>query len=72
MNDNMIPDTLDTLHGAKAIAEFLYGDTSKRAQVYNGIQNSNLPVFRIGATICARKSSLVKWIEAQERINMSG
>lgn len=55
----------DILYGAEAIAEFMFGDGKKRRRVYN-LADGGLPVFRIGANICARKSVLLAWIEAQE------
>ena len=56
----------DLLQGAAAIAEFMFGDRNKRRQVYHLAQNTSLPVFKLGATLCARRSTLLAWIEAQE------
>jgi hypothetical protein len=56
----------DLLRGADAIAEFMFGDRKRRRQVYHLVQRGELPVFRLGATLCARRSTLVAWIEAQE------
>lgn len=53
----------DILHGAEEIATFLRLD--KRA-AYHAVAQGHLPVFRIGAKICARKSTLLTWIESQE------
>jgi hypothetical protein len=55
----------DLLEGADAIATFIFGDKSKRRRVYHLLDR--LPVFRLGNTICARKSSLIAMIEAQEK-----
>lgn len=55
----------DILRGAEAIASFLGLD--KRQAVYHHAAKGELPTFRIGSTICARKSTLVKWIEEQEK-----
>lgn len=57
----------DILYGADAVAEFLFGDGKYRRRVYNLVENDGVPVFRIGINICARKSVLLAWIEAQER-----
>ncbi len=57
----------DILHGADAVAEFLYGDRKSRRKVYHLVENANLPVFRLGVNICARKSVLLEWIGRQER-----
>lgn len=56
----------DILYGADAIAEFMYGTKDSRRTVYNLIQNKSIPHFRIGATVCARKSVLLGWIAGQE------
>jgi len=57
----------DILHGADQIAKFLYGDERQRRKVYHLADKENLPVFRLGTTICARKSTLLRWIEEQEQ-----
>ena len=60
-------EPLDILEGAGEIAAYLYGDREKRRKVYHAVANGGLPVFKIGAVICARKSTLVWWIADQER-----
>jgi hypothetical protein len=57
----------DILHGAEGIAEFLYGDRKLRRRIYNLVETARLPHFRLGAVICARRSVLLDWIQAQER-----
>jgi hypothetical protein len=56
----------DLLRGAEEIAQFLYGERELRRKVYHLVATSNLPVFKLGSMICARKSVLVKWIKDQE------
>ena len=56
----------DILRGADQIAEFLYGSRDLRRKIYHLSATSNLPFFKLGSIICARKSVLVKWITAQE------
>jgi hypothetical protein len=56
----------DLLIGAEAIAQFIFGDRRKRRQVYHLIQKGALPAFRLGATLCARRSTLVAWVAKQE------
>lgn len=58
----------DLLHGADAIAAFVFGDAKQRRKVYYyaGEAKLQLPVFRIGSVICARKSKLLEWVERQE------
>jgi hypothetical protein len=63
------PDQIagDVLHGASEIAVYLYGDKKYRRRIYNLIEAGRLPHFRLGATICGRKSILLSWVAAQER-----
>lgn len=56
----------DLLRGAEEIAQFLFNDRNARRKVYHLVSSSNLPVFKLGSMICARKSKLLKWIEDQE------
>jgi hypothetical protein len=56
----------DILRGADDIAAFLYGDRRHRRKVYNLIETNRLPHFRLGNTVCARKSVLIGWIRSQE------
>lgn len=57
----------DVLRGADLIAEFLFGRKSDRRTVYAMIEKGQIPVFRAGSMICARKSALRAHIQAQER-----
>ena len=61
----------DILRGADEIALFLYGENRHRRKVYNLIETNRLPHFRLGSTVCARKSVLLGWIKAQENLNES-
>ena len=65
-SDQKITLAEDFLEGGGAIAQFMFGDRSKRRKVYHLIQKGALPVFRLGATICARPSTLVAWVAEQE------
>ncbi len=56
----------DLLEGAGAIAEFMFGDAKLRKKVYYLRQSSRLPLFHIGTRLCARKSTLLRWIKVQE------
>lgn len=58
----------DLLRGADAIATFVFGSPKHRRKVYYYASDARtrMPVFRIGATICARKSTLLEWIAEQE------
>jgi hypothetical protein len=59
----------DLLRGAEEIGQFLYADRYAdrvlRRMVYHLVAKSNLPVFKLGSMICARKSVLL-WIKDQE------
>jgi len=57
---------VDILQGAAEIARFLFGSVSDRRRVYFLVESGALPHFRLGGTICARKSKLIDWIEEQE------
>lgn len=56
----------DSLTGARAIAGFLYGDEKKTSKVYRLAKQPDTPIFRLGWEICARRSTIMKWIQAKE------
>ena len=59
----------DVLQGAKEIATFIFGSdvTQNVRRVYYLSESKQLPVFRMSKTgICARRSTIQRWIEAQE------
>jgi hypothetical protein len=67
----------DTLHGAEAIAEFLYGDREQThiRKVYHhasAASANRLPTFRLSNMICARKSTILEWIKVQEARSTAG
>jgi hypothetical protein len=62
------------LHGATAIASFLFGDDpGGRRKVYHLVSEvptaDRLPVFRLGDVICARPATLLAWIAKRERLS---
>ena len=64
----------DLLHGADEIACFIYGAPSdekaaesNRRRVYHAADKHGLPGFKLGGTLTARKSTILKWIESQEQ-----
>jgi excisionase family DNA binding protein len=57
-------DELDLLSGAEAIASYI---GVKPRRIYHLAETRRLPVFRIGSTLCARRSTLLRWIEDMER-----
>ena len=56
----------DLLRGADEIAEFIFGKKGGRRKIYYLAETSHLPVFRLGAVLCARRSVLLRWISGQE------
>ncbi|KQQ29433.1 hypothetical protein ASF53_19570 [Methylobacterium sp. Leaf123] len=67
-NATGLPLSEDLMTGAEAIAKFIFGnatDTNKR-RVYHAAAELGLPTFRIGTTLCARRSTILAWIEKQE------
>jgi hypothetical protein len=59
----------DLLQGADSIAKFM-GVT--RRQAYHFVADGRIPTFRIGAIICARKSTILNWIAQQEAAQGGG
>lgn len=56
----------DLLEGAGAIAGFVYGDRSMKRKIYHLVDGGLFPAFRLGDKVCARKSTVLAWIEQQE------
>ena len=58
----------DLLRGAEEIAAFLFGDPKLRRKVYylTGDATIRIPHFKLGSMICARKSTLLRWIADKE------
>jgi hypothetical protein len=63
MENEMTEMAVDILRGAEAIACHL---GFPRRLVYHLAANDNLPIFKLGATICARKTTLETWLAAKE------
>lgn len=70
MRDGTPPLADDLLRGADVIAEFIYGDKKLRKRVYylhaKAKGTGRLPIFKFGATLCARRSTLLAWISERE------
>lgn len=68
-NDTGLPLSDDLMTGAEAISKFMFGDatdTNKR-RVYHASDKLGLPTFRLGGTLCARRSTILAWIAKQEQ-----
>jgi len=69
MNDAPTEAPTDLLHGVNAIAAHL-SMTAK--QIYHLHGNGQLPTFKIGKTVCARRSTLANHFAAQEAAARAG
>jgi hypothetical protein len=70
MNFHMNRDEFadDLLRGADEISQYLFGDAKYRRRVYYLHSRGRLPTFNLGtAGLCARRSTLLKFCEDQER-----
>lgn len=59
-----VSEDTDLLYGVAQIAKYL-GLREKQAR--NRCDRGEVPTFKLGGTVCARKSTILNWIEAQER-----
>ena len=57
----------DILTGATEIAQFLFGDPNERRRVFYLVETARLPIFRMGSTICMRRSTWFQWVKDQEK-----
>lgn len=65
----MTDESPDLLTGVAAIAAHL-GWTER--QVKHQASTGEIPTFKVGAFVCARRSTLAKHFEAQERAAAAG
>ena len=56
----------DLLEGAEAISQYIFGDPKHRRKVYHLASRNRIPTFNMGATLYARRSKILRWIEEQE------
>lgn len=69
MSDARTEAETDLLHGVEAIADHL---RMTRPQVYHLHARGELPTFKLGRTVCARRSTLAKHFAAQEEAARNG
>ena len=62
-------DDPDLLYGVPAIASCL---KMTERQVYHLVAKSELPTFKIGSKVCARRSSLREWLAEKEAAAKKG
>ncbi|MEI6560262.1 MAG: hypothetical protein WCO00_17830 [Rhodospirillaceae bacterium] len=60
------PHGLIDVHGAGEASQVLYGSDKYKRRVYRLAEKGAIPVFKVGGTLCARRSTLLAWVEAQE------
>lgn len=67
--ENQVSDDAELISGGDNIARFLFGSTEERfrREVYHLSENHELPTFKVGAKMYARKHRLREWIKARER-----
>lgn len=63
--NSAIPPSGEMLYGAKAIANFLFGNAKYARRVYHLIEKNRLPVVRLPG-LAARESTLLYWLFQQE------
>jgi hypothetical protein len=63
----------DLLRGAAEISQFFYGNAKpeNRKRIYHLADSGKFPAFRMGSILCARQSTLIAYIEEQERAAMA-
>jgi len=59
----------DLIEGAENIVAFMFGDRKSRQAVYALARKTDVPVFKMGRKLFARRSALMAWIETQEQRN---
>jgi hypothetical protein len=70
---NELSLSTDLLLGGAPIADFVFGRSDQKAmrKLYHLTsevpEEHRLPIFRLGGQLCARKSTLLSWIEERER-----
>lgn len=57
------PRAGDVLYGARAIGAFLGIPVTK---IYHRVRKRDIPFFKIGDILCARRSTLTDWLDEQE------
>ena len=70
-NDIGLPDD-PVIVGAENIAKVIYGEVEGQREgnirrIYHAINKKELPTFSLGGRVHARRSTILRWIEAQER-----
>lgn len=69
-NDTGLSDD-PVIVGAENIAKVIYGEIEGQREgnirrIYHAISKKELPTFKLGGRVHARRSTVLRWIEAQE------
>lgn len=69
-NDGGLPDD-PVIVGAENIALVIYGEAEGKREgnirrIYHAISKKELPTFKLGGRVHARRSTILRWIEQQE------
>lgn len=70
VNDTGLPDD-PVIVGAENIAIAIYGETEGKREgnirrIYYAISKKELPTFKLGGRVHARRSTILRWIADQE------
>jgi hypothetical protein len=70
-NATGLPDD-PVIVGAENIAIVIYGEAEGQREgnirrIYHAISKKELPTFKLGGRVHARRSTIMAWIESQER-----
>lgn len=67
-SDTGLPLHDDLMVGADAISEFMFGNAieGNKRRVYHAADKLGLPCFKMGGSLCARRSTILKWIDEKE------
>lgn len=73
-NGTGLPLHEDIVRSADRLAKFVYGPAedekeaeANRRRIYHLATKSGTPFFKLGGVLCGRKSTILRWIEAQEQ-----
>ena len=65
------PIDADLLFGAQEISLFMFKNPKLRRRVYHLAEQHGLPKFYIGSTICSRRSRIIEWLNAKDKLPTS-
>lgn len=73
-NATGLPLADDLMRGAATVAVFMFGETddpkqaeANQRKIYHLSDTTDFPTFKLGGVLCGRKSTILAWIDQQER-----